>query len=57
MSIAPGQSTTVAFTLTSADVQIYDVTAGWTVVPGTYGIMVGSSSRDIRLTGSVTVTA
>lgn len=57
INVAPGQTSTVAFTLSAADLQIYDVTQGWIVVGGTYNILVGSSSADIRLTGTVTVTA
>ncbi|KAJ3194490.1 hypothetical protein HK101_002601 [Irineochytrium annulatum] len=51
--INPGQSTTVQFQLSEYDVSIWDVATGkWKVVPGTYEVFVGASSRDIRLTGS-----
>ena len=34
----------------------YDVAAKkWTIAPGNFGILVGQSSADIALTGSVTV--
>jgi beta-glucosidase len=50
VSLAPGKSTTVRFTLTSRDLSYYDVAGKkWTTTPGTYRIYVGSSSADIRL--------
>jgi beta-glucosidase len=56
--LEPGECAGVGFPLTAADVQIWDVVAQqWTIVPGTYTVMVGSGSRDIRLTGQLTVTA
>ena len=49
-------STSVSFTISDADASVWDVATGqWVIVPGTYGISIGSSSADIRLTGSVTV--
>ena len=49
-------SATVSFAITDSDVSIWSVAAdAWTVVPGIYGVSVGSSSADIRLTGSITV--
>lgn len=57
-TLAPGQSTTVAFDLTARDFSIWDVEAtAWKIVNGAFTIHVGSSSRDIRLVGSVTVDA
>lgn len=53
-----GSSQTVTFPLDATSVRIWGVIAdNWSVVPGTYQVLVGSSSRDIRLTGSLTVTA
>jgi len=50
VSLAPGQSTTVRFTLTPRDLAYYDVTGkSWTSTPGTHRVYVGSSSADIRL--------
>lgn len=52
-----GGSAPLSFTLSATDLQVYsDAVGGWTLVPGTYSILLGSSSRDIRLTGSLTVT-
>jgi len=50
VSLAPGESTTVKFTLTPRDLSYYDVSRkGWTSTPGTHRIYVGSSSGDIRV--------
>ena len=49
-------STPLSFTVTDRDVSVWDVATGaWTVVPGTYGISIGSSSADIHLNGSLVV--
>jgi beta-glucosidase len=46
----------VGFPIDPKDVQVWDVVAqAWKWVPGTYSVWVGSSSRDIRLTGSFTI--
>ena len=50
VNLAPGQSTTVRFTVTPRDLSYYDVNGqGWKSSPGTHRIYVGSSSADIRL--------
>jgi len=55
VSLAAGASATVTFPLKAADMSIWDVTThGWKYVTGTYGVVVGSSSRDIRLNGTFT---
>jgi beta-glucosidase len=49
VSLAPGESTTIKFTLTPRDLSYYDVHArSWRSTPGTHRIYVGSSSADIR---------
>ena len=54
--LAPGASTEVAFPLSPRSVSIWSVTThAWTVVKGSFGVRVGSSSRDIRLNGTLTV--
>jgi beta-glucosidase len=54
--LAPGQTKTVTFNLSRADLQLWDPNShGWRVEPGTVGIAVGSSSADIRAEGSLTV--
>jgi beta-glucosidase len=53
----PGQSSNVTLTLGYEDVRIFDEegTFDWIVLPGQYEIFVGSSSRDIRLRGNLSV--
>ena len=47
---------TLSFTITDADASVWDVAAAaWKLVPGNYAVSVGSSSADIRLTGTVVV--
>ena len=49
-------TTALSFTLTDRDVSNWDVaTEKWVVTKGAFGVSVGSSSQDIRLTGSLTV--
>ena len=46
----------VAFELSAEDLSIWDSSAmAWVLTPGTYELMVGSTSQDIRLRGSLTV--
>ena len=46
----------VAFELSAEDLSIWDSTSmAWVLTPGTYELMVGSTSQDIRLRGSLTV--
>ncbi|HTY50066.1 MAG TPA: glycoside hydrolase family 3 C-terminal domain-containing protein [Steroidobacteraceae bacterium] len=49
VSLQPGQTTTVSFTLNPRDFEYYDVHAHrWAQTPGPHRIIVGASSRDIR---------
>ena len=57
---APGETpmvaTALSFTLTDRDVSNWDVLGKqWKVTSGKFGVMVGSSSLDIRLKGSLQV--
>jgi beta-glucosidase len=47
----PGEIKTVHFTLTPEDMQMLDRNMNWTVEPGWFNLMLGSSSRDTRLQG------
>lgn len=54
--LAPGATTTVHLPLTDRDLSIWDVQDhAWSKVPGTFQVQIGSSSRDVRLAGSFTV--
>lgn len=54
--LEPGQSSTVEFPLTRRDLSTWDVTAQkWLLQKGDYPLYVGSSSRDVPLTGTLTI--
>ncbi|GAB3647954.1 glycoside hydrolase family 3 N-terminal domain-containing protein [Echinicola sediminis] len=55
VAIPAGESKTVRFTLGAEDLQVLDAKMDWVVEPGDFKVMVGASSRDIRLEGSFTV--
>ncbi|KAK3937742.1 beta-glucosidase cel3A [Diplogelasinospora grovesii] len=56
LSLAPGASGTATFNLRRKDLSYWDVrTQNWIVPSGSFGVSVGASSRDIRLTGTITV--
>jgi beta-glucosidase len=49
VSLAPGEKKTVLLTLDESSFAYFDAAAGkWTVAPGTFEVLAGSSSRDIR---------
>ena len=51
VNLRPGEKKTVTFTLTSADLALWDRSMHFVVEPGMFRVMIGSSSEDIRLTG------
>jgi beta-glucosidase len=51
----PGASTTVEFALRTQDLAMLDSEMRWVVEPGEFRILVGRSSKDIRLRGHVEV--
>ncbi len=51
----PGASTTVEFKLLARQLEMLDSEMRWVVEPGTFRILVGRSSRDIRLRGHVEI--
>ena len=49
ISLNPGEKKTVRFTLKPDDLALLDKNMNWTVEPGEFVVMIGSSSQDIRL--------
>jgi len=50
-----GQKKTVNFTLGPEELQLLDQDLQWKVVPGTFDVMIGTSSADVALKGSFEV--
>ena len=60
MKLEAGESRRAVFTLTKRDFAVWNgsvATGGWAIVPGEFGIEVGASSCDVRLTGTINVAA
>jgi len=55
ITLEPGEKETVKFTITSDQLSFLDRQMKRVVEPGIFKVMVGSSSQDIRLTGSLEV--
>jgi beta-glucosidase len=55
VSLAPGVSTTVTFSVGPEQLRMLDRDLKWIVEPGAFRIMIGASSKDIRLRGELTV--
>jgi beta-glucosidase len=55
VALDAGESKTVSFTLTPEDLMLLDLNMHWSVVPGTFDIMVGSSSANISLRSTLEV--
>ncbi|MEN3203819.1 MAG: glycoside hydrolase family 3 N-terminal domain-containing protein [Atribacterota bacterium] len=53
--LAPGEKKTVTFTLFPEQLAFYDAHMRFVVEPGIFEVMVGASSRDIRLSGTFEV--
>jgi beta-glucosidase len=51
-----GETKTVTFKLTPEDLQLLDIDMRWRVVPGEFDVMVGKSSAEIPLQGTLKVT-
>ncbi len=56
VALAAGESRTVTFVLPISSLGFHNVDLNYVVEPGAFEVMVGSSSEDIRLTGSFEVT-
>ena len=55
VSLAPGASASVTFTLGPEQLRMLGADMNWIVEPGTFRVMVGASSKDIRLRGEIVV--
>lgn len=55
VSLEPGQTKTVSFTLTPESFQMLDKDMKWTVEPGEFELRIGASSEDIRLKETITL--
>jgi beta-glucosidase len=55
ISLAPGASQTLEFTLTPEDLSLFNMDMEQVVEPGLFKIFAGSSSEDIRLSGELTI--
>ena len=56
VKLSPGESQPVSFQLDWQDLANWDpVARSWIVTPGNFQVLVGASSRDLRLTGAFTV--
>jgi len=55
VSLAPGESQEVEFTLTGEHLRLLNEEMRWVVEPGLFRVMVGASSKDIRLRGEFTL--
>jgi beta-glucosidase len=55
VSLQPGESREMSFTVGREQLQMLDGAMHWIVEPGTFRILIGASSRDIRLRGDLVV--
>ena len=55
IALAPGERRRICFELTAAQLAFYDRSMTYVVEPGTIEVLIGSSSQDIRLTGSFAI--
>jgi beta-glucosidase len=53
--LAPGESAEVTFEIGPDRLRMLDEQMRWVVEPGAFRVMVGASSKDIRLRGHLTV--
>jgi beta-glucosidase len=53
--LAPGEERELAFTLSRRQLRMLDADLHWVVEPGAFRVLVGASSKDIRLRGELVV--
>lgn len=51
VSLLPGETKKVEFTLKPSDLELLDKDMKWTVEPGAFEVLIGSNSEDIKLKG------
>jgi len=56
VELQPGEQKTVCFSVAPSQMAFVDEDGKWKIEKGEYEVQLGSSSEDIRLTGSYTVT-
>jgi beta-glucosidase len=56
VSLKPGEKKRIAFTVGPEDLMLLDRDMKWSVEPGTYDVLIGASSEDIRLRGKFDIT-
>ena len=57
VTLAPGETRTVTFSVKPEDLQMLDIDMDWVVEPGDFEIRIGASSEDIRLRKTITLDA
>ena len=55
IQLSPGESRTVSFTVGTDQLKMLDAQLRWVVEPGEFRLMIGASSKDIRVRGILTV--
>jgi beta-glucosidase len=55
ISLDPGAGREVSFTLGPGELRMLDRNRTWIVEPGAFRVLIGASSKDIRLRGELTV--
>ena len=55
--LEPGEHRDVTFTIGRDDLQLLDRDLHWTVEPGAFRVLIGASSKDVKLRGEITVKA
>ena len=53
--LEPGEAREVSFTLSRAELEMVDANLRRVVEPGTFRVLIGASSKDIRLRGELVV--
>ncbi|MNG38139.1 Thermostable beta-glucosidase B [compost metagenome] len=53
--LEPGEERELSFTVGKEQLQLLDREMRWVVEPGAFRMLIGASSKDIRLRGDITV--